>query len=109
MKLSKRTLALGIAAAIALPAAVFGVSAAGSALGFDPAMLSGSVAGAAGGAFANCTALNKVYAHGVGKTGARDTVSGSTKPVTTFTVNAAVYTKNAGSDRDKDGIACEKK
>ncbi|MBO1756328.1 excalibur calcium-binding domain-containing protein [Allobranchiibius sp. CTAmp26] len=57
-------------------------------------------------AYANCTALNKVYKHGVGRKGARDKTAG--KPVTNFTVNTAVYNKNTGRDRDKDGIACEK-
>jgi hypothetical protein len=59
--------------------------------------------------FANCTALNKTYRHGVGRRGARDRVSGSTRPVTKFTVNTAVYNANTKSDRDKDGIACEKR
>ena len=56
--------------------------------------------------FANCTELNRAYAHGVGKPGARDSTSG--KPVTTFLRSAALYAANSGSDRDKDGIACEK-
>jgi Excalibur calcium-binding domain len=59
--------------------------------------------------FANCTAMNKVYPHGVGRKGAKDRVSGSTKPVTTFAVNTAVYNANKKSDRDKDGVACEKR
>ncbi len=57
--------------------------------------------------YANCTALNKVYPHGVGKPGAVD--KSSSGKVTNFTRNAKVYALNAGSDRDKDGIACEKK
>lgn len=57
--------------------------------------------------YANCTALNKVYPHGVGKPGARDKTSGT--PVTNFTRNLAVYNANTKSDRDKDGIACETK
>ena len=56
--------------------------------------------------YANCTALNKVYKHGVGRKGAVDKTSG--KRVTNFTVNTAVYNKNTKSDRDHDGIACEK-
>jgi hypothetical protein len=56
--------------------------------------------------YANCTALNKVYPHGVGKFGARDKTSGTR--VTTFTRNNKVYSLNTKSDRDKDGIACEK-
>jgi len=59
--------------------------------------------------YANCTALNKDYKHGVGKTGAKDKVSGSGKKVTNFKVSTKVYNQNKKSDRDKDGIACEKK
>ena len=59
--------------------------------------------------FANCTALNKVYRHGVGRKGARDHVSGTSRPVTNFTVNTVVYLANKKSDRDRDGIACEKR
>ncbi|MGY2743380.1 excalibur calcium-binding domain-containing protein [Arthrobacter sp. UYCu723] len=67
--------------------------------------------------YKNCTELNKVYPHGVGKSGARDKTSG--KPVTTFRVNNTVYSYNDGGanrhageydlDRDNDGIACEKR
>ncbi|MEU4236254.1 excalibur calcium-binding domain-containing protein [Actinoplanes sp. NPDC026619] len=60
-------------------------------------------------AYKNCTALNKVYKHGVAKKGGKDKVKGSTKPVTTFTVYTATYKKNTTLDRDKDGVACEKK
>jgi uncharacterized membrane protein len=56
--------------------------------------------------FKNCTALNKAYPHGVGKPGARDHTSGT--PVTTFKRSKALYVANKKSDRDKDGIACEK-
>jgi uncharacterized membrane protein len=59
--------------------------------------------------YKNCAALNKKYKHGVAKKGAKDKVSGSTKPVTNFTVNTKVYNANKGRDRDKDGIACEKR
>lgn len=57
--------------------------------------------------YKNCTALNKAYPHGVGKTGAKDKASG--KPVTNFKKSTKVYIENKKSDRDKDGIACEKK
>lgn len=57
--------------------------------------------------FKNCTAMNKVYKHGVGKKGAKDRTS--SKPVTTFYRNNALYAANKKSDRDKDGIACEKR
>ena len=67
--------------------------------------------------YKNCTELNKVYPHGVGRAGARDKTSG--KPVTNFRVNNTVYSYNDGIgprhwgeydlDRDNDGIACEKR
>jgi hypothetical protein len=56
--------------------------------------------------FRNCTALNKVYPHGVGKVGARDRTSGT--PVRNFNRSDRLYRENKKSDRDKDGIACEK-
>lgn len=59
--------------------------------------------------FKNCTAMHKKYKHGVGKKGAKDKVRGNTKPVTNFKVSNAIYKKNKGLDRDKDGIACEKR
>ena len=57
-------------------------------------------------AFKNCTALNKQFHHGVGRPGATDETSGD--PVTNFKRSKAWYKKNTKSDRDKDGIACEK-
>ena len=73
------------------------------------ALLTSGGAGAAVTAkeYANCTALNKVYRHGVGKWGAHDKTTGT--PVTSFTRNNKVYRLNTKSDRDKDGIACEKR
>ncbi len=60
--------------------------------------------------FKNCTALNKVYKHGVGRNNARDKTSGT--PVTNFKHSTKLYKKiigySSGLDRDKDGIACEK-
>ena len=57
--------------------------------------------------YRNCTALQKDYPHGVGRPGARDKTSG--KSVTNFKRNRDLYDANTGSDRDGDGIACEKK
>jgi hypothetical protein len=68
-----------------------------------------SPAQAAAKTYKNCTALNKVYKHGVGKVGAKDKVRGATKPVTNFKRSNAIYKVNKKSDRDKDGIACEKR
>jgi hypothetical protein len=62
---------------------------------------------AAAKSFKNCTALNKAYPHGVGRKAARDKTSGT--PVTNFKVSNSLYTANRGSDRDGDGIACEKR
>lgn len=62
-------------------------------------------------AYKNCTELRKVYPHGVGRVGARDRVSGKSKPVTNWTRDTATYNLNKKSDRDQggpDGIACEK-
>ncbi|GIM92887.1 excalibur calcium-binding domain-containing protein [Paractinoplanes toevensis] len=58
--------------------------------------------------YQNCAALNAVYQHGVAKAGATDKVSRG-KPVTTFLVYPDTYRKNTHLDRDKDGVACEKK
>ena len=59
----------------------------------------------------NCTTVNKTYPHGVGRTNARDHTSG--RAVTNFkksnTLYAAAMRANKGLDRDKDGIACEKR
>jgi hypothetical protein len=55
--------------------------------------------------FANCTAMHKVYPHGVGLVGAHDHTSGT--PVTNFARRPKVYWANKKSDRDGDHIACE--
>ena len=51
------------------------------------------------------------YPHGVGKLRAHDRTSGA--PVTTFKRSTQLYnvamSYNRGLDRDKDGIACEKR
>lgn len=64
-----------------------------------------SPANAAPKKFKNCTALNKVYPGGVALPGAIN-AGGVTKKEPTY--DAALYKANKGSDRDKDGIACEK-
>jgi len=47
------------------------------------------------------------YPHGVGKVGAHDKTSGV--PVTNFKRSNRLYYLNRSLDRDKDGIACEKR
>lgn len=55
--------------------------------------------------FKNCTELNKVYPGGVALPGAIN-AGGATKKEPKY--DKALYTANKKSDRDGDGIACEK-
>jgi hypothetical protein len=55
--------------------------------------------------FKNCTELNKTYPGGVALPGAVNQ-GGVTK--LTPKINKKLYEANQKSDRDKDGIACEK-
>ena len=55
--------------------------------------------------FENCTELNRVYPGGVALPGAVNS-GGTTKKLPKY--NKALYVANKKSDRDKDGIACEK-
>jgi hypothetical protein len=67
----------------------------------------GAAPAAAAKHYRNCTALNKVYKHGVGRPHAHDHTSGT--PVTNFYRSRALYNANSDKDRDGDGIACEKR
>jgi len=99
MNTSSRTFAAGICAA-ALTAMAMA----------SPALESSATTAPMAGAtkYKNCTALNKVYPHGLAKSKyVKDHTSGT--PVKNFWVNAKVYAVNTGLDRDKDGIACEKR
>jgi hypothetical protein len=49
--------------------------------------------------------MHRVYAHGVGKSGAHDKTSST--PVRNFKRDNALYRANKKSDRDGDGISCE--
>lgn len=55
--------------------------------------------------FKNCTELNKVYPGGVALPGAVNT-GGAIKKEPKY--DKALYAANKKSDRDNDGIACEK-
>ena len=55
--------------------------------------------------FKNCTELNKIYPGGVALPGAIN-AGGVTKKDPKY--DKALYTANKKSDRDGDGIACEK-
>lgn len=69
------------------------------------AMSATSSSQAAAKVFKNCTELNKVYPGGVALQGAVNS-GGTTKKTPKY--NKALYLANQKSDRDKDGIACEK-
>lgn len=56
--------------------------------------------------YSNCTQLNRHYPHGVGLKRAHDKTGGT--PVRNFKRSNALYRANENSDRDGDGIACEK-
>jgi hypothetical protein len=62
-------------------------------------------ANAAAKKFKNCTELNKIYPGGVALPGAVN-AGGVTKKEPKY--DKALYTANKKSDRDGDGIACEK-
>lgn len=68
-------------------------------------VFSNTPAQAAAKVFKNCTELNKVYPGGVALPGAINS-GGETKLEPKY--DKALYTANKKSDRDKDGIACEK-
>ena len=89
-------------------------------LGFPIAALASSAdAAPTPKSYKNCTALNSVYKHGVGKKSAVDKINGKVRDdrVKNFTVSTTVYNLNNGPrqgaqydlDRDNDGVACEKK
>jgi hypothetical protein len=102
-------------------ALIIGLIAAAASLAFSPASSSGlatfaNVNSPAAGLvvprlYKNCTNFNKRYPHGVGRRLARDKTSGT--PVRTFLRSTLIYRRamgyNSGLDRDKDGIACEKR
>jgi hypothetical protein len=67
--------------------------------------VSGDSANASVKSFKNCSELNKVYPGGVALPGAIN-AGGLTKKEPKY--DKALYMANQKSDRDKDGIACEK-
>jgi hypothetical protein len=64
-----------------------------------------SSANAAAKKFKNCTELNRIYPGGVALPGSVN-AGGATKKEPKY--DKALYTANKKSDRDGDGIACEK-
>ncbi len=88
-----------------------------NAVGYGPAAsITAKTKPAAPKHYRSCAALQKVYPHGVGRSGADDSTSG--EPVENFYVSTKLYKMNNGPrnhktgeydlDRDNDGIACEK-
>lgn len=73
---------------------------------FSLSTISPTLADAAGKTFKNCTELNKTYKGGVAKAANTKNKGGATK-YTPF-VSKEIYDANVKSDRDKDGIACER-
>lgn len=100
-----------IATALAVVVTAAGLAAAPEAQAVAPASATVMAPAAVKYKFKNCTALRKVYKHGVGRSNARDHTSGT--PVTNFKHSTKLYKKVVGYhsdlDRDKDGIACEKR
>ncbi|GAB2594060.1 hypothetical protein GCM10009593_38400 [Microlunatus antarcticus] len=55
--------------------------------------------------YASCSALNEIYAYGVGRAGGREKGLG----VNNWTRDTNTYKKNKKLDPDEDGVACEKR
>jgi hypothetical protein len=72
-----------------------------------------AVTGAVSSLWTNCTKVHTRYAHGVGRLHARDHTRSGTPGVTTFKRSTRLYnvamTYNRDLDRDRDGVACEKR
>ena len=70
-----------------------------------PLVTAGPVNAATPHHFRNCTAMHRVFPHGVGLFGAHDRTSGT--PVTNFARRPRWYRLNTTLDRDHDHVACE--
>ena len=70
--------------------------------------LTAGVASAAEKRYPNCATMNADHQGGVGRPGAVDKRTRTTKAPIPFTVNKALHRANTRLDRDKDGIACER-
>ena len=89
----------------------FGLALGSLAIALTGVVVTTPSADAASGIYSNCTAMHKRWSHGVGRSNARDSTSGT--PVTNFFHSTKQYkiamSKNRGLDGDKDGIACERR
>lgn len=114
-RLTTAALAIGLVAtlgisspAASLPVAA-GAASATTIVATAPAPVEATTLAAKAKKYKNCKALNKKYKHGVGKTSARDKVRGKSKPVRNFKKSNALYKANKHLDRDRDGVACERR
>ena len=72
-----------------------------------------AVTGSVSSLWNNCTSVHTRYRHGVGRLNARDHTRSGTPGVTTFKRSTRLYNPamryNRDLDRDRDGVACEKR
>ena len=72
-----------------------------------------AVTGSVSSLWNNCTSVHTRYRHGVGRLNARDRTRSGTPGVTTFKRSTRLYNTamryNRDLDRDRDGVACEKR
>jgi hypothetical protein len=72
-----------------------------------------AVTGTVSSLWTNCTKVHTRYPHGVGRLNARDHTRSGTPGVTTFKRSTRLYNTamsyNSDLDRDRDGVACEKR
>jgi hypothetical protein len=91
----------GVGALVAAGAIVLGVAPAPAATSAVPSL------------WKNCTHVHAKYQHGVGRLRARDHTRSGSPGVTTFKRSTRLYnlatTYNSDLDRDRDGVACEKR
>lgn len=86
------------------------IAAAAATIALAPLGLVASPADAAGRYFANCTALNHVWAHGVAKgpkAAAYQVRQGNSRPAYGPKARAVYWRNYTRLDRDRDGTACE--
>ncbi len=73
--------------------------------------LSATDADAAGDTYRNCTALTRVFPHGVAKSAtaaAKQVRAGYGRPSTTTRAKRVYWANYRSMDRDRDGTACER-
>jgi hypothetical protein len=106
-----RKLGLLAISTVLVAAPVIGVVPSADAAILGKSAILGHSAGSVVAKWKNCTVVNRRLPHGVGRATAHDATSGT--PVTSFRHDTAMYKAamraNQSLDRDKDGIACEKR